>query len=156
MPQGRSEPEENFLHSIPGMDEFIRHFQQWPDGRASLALLLLRTFVGTAFVLHSFLKTPNLPGFARKFKIPVYMAAAAAYTQLVGGFLLILGLLTPIAGIAVAVTMVVAVSKLKTRGEKFLDPEGHSWESAGFYLVASIVIVLMGPGAYSLDRLLFG
>jgi putative oxidoreductase len=118
--------------------------------------LLLRTFVGTAFVLHSFLKTPDLPAFARKFKIPVYMAAAAAYTQLVGGFMLILGLLTPLAGIAIAVTMAVAVSKLINRGEKFLDPEGHSWESAGFYLVAAIVIVLLGPGAYSLDRLLFG
>jgi uncharacterized membrane protein YphA (DoxX/SURF4 family) len=67
-----------------------------------------------------------------------------------------IGLLTPLASIAIASSMTAAVLKLIGRGERFVNPEGHSWEAAAFYLVACTSLALLGPGAYSLDRLLFG
>jgi hypothetical protein len=51
--------------------------------------------------------------------------------------------------------MVGAIYKCIVRGERFVDPEHHSWESAGFYLMSVIVISILGPGEYSLDAWLF-
>jgi putative oxidoreductase len=79
-----------------------------------------------------------------------------SYAQVGAGALLILGLLTPLAGLALAAIMLGAVVSLIRRGEPFVSPHGHSWEAAGFYLVACTVIALLGPGGYALDAALFG
>jgi putative oxidoreductase len=125
------------------------------DGRSAMALLILRAFVGYAFVLHGYGKLHKIRLFAGKFALPWPIAAFVVYAQLLGGCLLIVGLLTPVASVGIGLTMVGAIAKCMGRGEKFIDPEHHSWESAGFYLVALIVIALLGPGRYSLDALLF-
>jgi uncharacterized membrane protein YphA (DoxX/SURF4 family) len=69
--------------------------------------------------------------------------------------MLLVGLLTRLACFVVGLTMGGAIFKCIARGERFVDPEHHSWESAGFYLIALIVIGMLGPGEYSLDRWLF-
>lgn len=99
-------------------------------------------------------KVTDLTGFAEEFGIPVTLAAAAAWTQVIGAVLLIGGLLTPLAAAGLASTMAVASIELIARGERFVDPEGHSWETAGFYVIANVVVVLVGPGRWSLDVLL--
>jgi putative oxidoreductase len=126
------------------------------DGRSAAALLILRAFVGYAFVLHGYGKLHKIPLFAGKFGLSKPVAAFVVYAQLLGGCLLVAGLLTPIASVAIGLTMVGAIAKCIGRGEKFVDPEHHSWESAGFYLMALVVIALLGPGRYSLDALFFG
>jgi putative oxidoreductase len=131
-------------------------FSSFPAGGAGAALLILRVFVGVAFLFHGYGKIVDIPAFAAEFGMPSAVAAAAAYTQFVGGLLLIVGLLTPLAGSAVAATMAVATSVLIARGERFIDPHGHSWEASSFYLVASIAVSLLGPGFISLDAQLFG
>jgi putative oxidoreductase len=120
----------------------------------SIALLALRAFVGFAFILHGAGKLHGIRAFADRFRLPFLLAAAVVYIQLIGGVLLMCGLSTPIASLAIAVTMVGAIAKCRARGEKFVDPQHHSWESAAFYLVALVVIALIGPGEYSLDRML--
>jgi putative oxidoreductase len=132
-----------------------RAFPSFPKGRVGAALLLLRAFTGVAFLFHGYGKITDIAAFAEEFNIPVPLAACAAYAQLIGGLLLVVGLLTPAASLAVAATMAAAVVKLIGRGEAFVNPEGHSWEAAGFYLAANVCIALLGPGAYSLDGLLF-
>src|SRR5215207_6312067 len=121
------------------------------DGRSAIALLILRAFVGYAFVLHGYGKIHKVQLFAGKFGLPRPVAMFVVYAQFLGGCLLIAGLFTPVASVAIGVTMVGAIAKCVGRGEKFVDPEHHSWESAGFYLMALVVIALLGPGAYSLD-----
>ena len=121
------------------------------DGRLAIALLILRAFVGFAFVLHGYGKLHKIRLFAGKFGLPAPLAAFVVYAQFVGGWFLIAGLLTPVASIAIGLTMIGAIAKCVGRGEKFVDPEHHSWESAGFYLMALVVIALLGPGAYSVD-----
>jgi len=120
----------------------------------SLALLTLRTFVGVAFILHGYGKIHRLGAFAASFRLSRFVALSVVYAQLVGGALLVAGLLTTLASLAIALTMAGAVAKCKGRGERFIDPEHHSWESAAFYLVASLVLAVLGPGLYSLDALL--
>ena len=135
---------------------FTDIFSSFPAGGAGAALLILRVFVGVAFLFHGYGKIVDVPAFASEFGMPWAAAAAAAYTQFVSGLLLIVGLLTPLAGSAIAATMAVATFVLIRRGETFIDPHGHTWEAPAFYLVASIAVSLLGPGLISFDALLFG
>ena len=47
------------------------------------------------------------------------------------------------------------MAQLIARGERFVDPGGHSWEAAAFYLVANVVLVLTGAGRWSVDAILW-
>lgn len=131
-------------------------FTSFPGHRASVALLLLRVFVGIAFLFHGYGKMVDVPAFAAEFGLALPVAAAAAYTQFVCGLMMILGVLTPLAGAALAATMAAATFELIGRGEPFVNPHGHSWEAASFYLVAASAVALLGPGRFSIDSLLVG
>ena len=48
-----------------------------------VALLLLRVFVGVAFVLHGWGKVRDVGGFSAANGVPVFLGAAAAYVQFV-------------------------------------------------------------------------
>ena len=124
-----------------------------PSGRRGFALLILRALVGTAFLFHGYGKVADILAFASEFQIPMGIALIAAYSQLAGGALLLVGLATPLAALTIAGTMSVATLTLIGRGEPFINPHGHSYEASFFYLVASLTITLLGPGAYSLDAL---
>lgn len=86
--------------------------------------------------------------------MPFFVAAAAAYTQFVAAVLLIGGLASPLAAAAIACTMAAATVTLILRGEPFVNPHGHSWAASSFYLIASLSVVLLGPGVYSIDAIL--
>jgi putative oxidoreductase len=125
-----------------------------PSGRRGFALLILRALVGTAFLFHGYGKVADIPAFASEFHMPMAIASIAAYSQLAGGALLLVGLATPLAALTIAGTMSVATLTLIGRGEPFINPHGHSYEASFFYLVASLTIALLGPGAYSVDAVL--
>lgn len=127
-------------------------FPPYGTHRLSVAFLMLRVFVGVAFLFHGFAKLADITAFSAEFHIPHALAAVTAYTQVVSAALLIAGLFTPAAALALAVTMAVATATLIARGERFFDPGGHSWELASFYLITNLVLVLAGPGRWSLDR----
>jgi putative oxidoreductase len=126
------------------------------DARIALALLILRLFVGVAFIQHGSGKLTHPSEFAAEFGIPVWLAFITMLTQLTSGMLLILGALTPLAALAIAGTMVTATNFLIQRGEPFINPAGHSWENSAFYLAAAICLTLSGAGAWSVDAWLFG
>lgn len=130
-------------------------FAGFPAGRFGIATLLLRLIVGAAFLFHGMGKTEELDAFAREFGVPVALAAVATIGQLIGAILLITGLFTSIGSALIAGTMAVATAKLIERGESFVNPAGHSWEASCFYLIAGLAILLLGPGRYSIDSLLF-
>lgn len=124
--------------------------------RIGAALLLLRVFVGIAFIQHGSGKLMHPAEFAAEFGIPVWLGLATMLTQFVGGILLILGALSPLAALGIAGTMITATIFLIQRGEPFINPAGHSWENSAFYLTAGICLALSGAGPWSLDAWLFG
>jgi putative oxidoreductase len=124
--------------------------------RLSWALLLLRLFVGVAFIQHGSGKLTHPSEFAAEFAIPVWLALTTMLTQMIGGILLILGALTPLAAVGIAGTMIPATIFLISRGEPFINPAGHSWENSAFYLIAGICLALSGAGRWSVDAWLFG
>ena len=131
-------------------------FDKFYAGRTGIGLLILRLFVGAAFVLHGSGKLNDVAGFSAEYHVPYFMGAAAMLTQLLGGIFLIAGFLTPVAALGIASTVAVAAFMLVQKGEPFINPNGHSWENAAFYTAAGICLALLGAGRYSLDWLLFG
>src|SRR5437016_224421 len=104
-------------------------------GRVGRALLLLRLIVGLAFIFHGWPKIQNVAAFAGTMKLPVWLAGVAAYTEVVGGMLLILGLLTVVAALFIAIEMLVALFMVHfPAGHPFVNPAGHSFETPAFYL----------------------
>lgn len=131
-------------------------FHSFPSGRAGVALLLIRLYLGIAFIQHGSGKLDDIAGFAAEFHLPWIVAAATMVVQLTSGILLIIGLLTPLAALAIAGTMVGATLTLIQKGELFINPAGHSWENSSFYLMLCVALSLLGAGAYSFDARLFG
>ena len=131
-------------------------FEKFYSGRTGFGLLILRLFVGAAFVLHGSGKLNDIAGFSAEYHVPYLMGAAAMLTQLIGGVLLIVGFLTPLAALGITSTVAVAAAFLIQKGEPFINPNGHSWENAAFYTAAGICLALLGAGRYSLDWLFFG
>jgi putative oxidoreductase len=134
-------------------------YRDGTDGLGSVGLLILRVTVGTAFLFHGWpkIQTPThwMPAGAA---VPGPLQAAAAVAEFGGGIGLILGLLTPLACLGIAGTMAFAIVMVHIRaGQPFVDPKGGpSWELAAAYLASVILILLIGPGRYSLDARLFG
>lgn len=123
---------------------------------ASVGLLLIRVFVGLGLAAHGYQKffgEHGVAGFAdflAKLGVPSPQLAAyvSATTELAGGVLVALGLLTrPVAAI-VAINMFVAAFTAH-RGAYFL-PNGM--EYALNLAIVFLGLALTGPGRFSIDR----
>ncbi len=137
-------------------------FPGYPAGRAGLGLLVLRVVTGAAFLFHGWPKIQNAFGWmdrpdAPPSGVPGILQAAAALSEFGGGAALILGLLTPLASLGLAATMATAIGMVHLpKGDAFVGPPGKSYELAAVYLAVVVLLLLTGPGRFSLDAVLFG
>ena len=71
---------------------------------------------------------------------------------------LIVGLLTRLACSGIATNMIVALGMVRLpHGDLFVSPTGgRSFELAAVYLACAVLFLLLGPGRYLLDAILFG
>ena len=131
----------------------------------NLALLILRVALGVCFVVHGLGKLGlvgpgNMSGFVSWLKSLGVPAAAmqarvAMLSELIGGSLIALGLCTRVAAFFCLVAMLVAAS-IGHKGGGYLitnNPPGR--EYALNLAILMLVLILIGPGLYSLDHLLF-
>lgn len=137
-----------------------------PDGGTDLALLIGRLAIGVCFVVHALGKLGvvgpgNMEGFVgwlRELGVPMpeIQARMAMLSELVGGACLAAGLLTRPASLVLMGTMVVA-GIIGHRGAGYLitnDPPGSEYTIN--LAVICLVFAILGPGAHSLDMVLFG
>lgn len=124
-----------------------------------VALLLARVVLGTVFIAHGWQKFNEfgLAGTGEAFEamgVPVPQAAAvfAATVELVGGALLLLGLLTPIAAAFLVVDMLGAFVTVHRSAGVFVTANG--WELVAALGAGALLIGAVGPGRYALDALL--
>lgn len=127
------------------------------DSKVSTALLLLRLVAGVAFILHGWGKIQTPLTWMGPGTVPGFLQLLAAVSEFGGGIAIILGLLTPLACLGNIFTMMGAIYfHAIVRGDPFVSKGGGSYELATVYLVIFILLLISGPGAYSLDRVFFG
>ena len=113
-----------------------RLYSTFAGGWPGMGLLLMRLIIGCVLVVRASLRLWGDP--------PLNITITAAIL-LVAGFLLMLGLWTPIVGTSVAV---IEVWKILTQpGDRWL------WLLLG---TVSCALAMLGPGRWSIDARLFG
>jgi putative oxidoreductase len=135
---------------IPGLDVRLT---------ARYGLALLRIVLGIAMLVHGWGKlnggVDNVAGFfggMLGIPAPGLMAWVVTIVELVGGILLVVGFLTQIAGILIALDMLGAILfAYLLRGAPFIENGAVSWEKEAVFAAAALCIVLAGPGAWSID-----
>lgn len=123
-------------------------------------LLVLRIGIGIMFMLHGFPKITGGPeawtrlggaiGILGINFFPAFWGFMAALSEFGGGLLLVLGLFTRSASFFLMVTMIVATLMHISNGDSF-GRFSHALES----VILFFSLLLIGPGKFSLDSLLF-
>ena len=121
-----------------------------------LGLLVLRVFTGALLIHHGYEKLANIENFADAFvrplhlPFPILLSYVAAFSEVIGSWLLITGLLTRMGALAVAGTISVAIyHAIVTAGFNI-----YLLELLGLYFAAAVVVLACGPGVFSIDELI--
>jgi putative oxidoreductase len=129
----------------------------------SAGVLLLRLVVGLLFAAHGAQKAfgwfggPGMRGAtgflaSLGFRAPRLWTWPLMLAELAGGLMLAAGLLTPLAALALAADMIVAIVLVKWAGGFFNGNNGFEFELV--LLAVAVALVATGPGRYSIDRAL--
>jgi putative oxidoreductase len=113
----------------------------------------LRLSVGVLMIHHGQEKLADPQQFANTYvaslhlPFPLFFAYAAGFSELIGSWLVILGLFTPLGALALSSTMAVAAYQhISTAGLNI-----YVLELVLLYLGGSLALLLNGPGRFSFD-----
>jgi putative oxidoreductase len=124
----------------------------------SIGLTVLRVMLGLTFIMHGGQKIfvygfDGVAGSFAKMGIPVpgLMGPFVALVELFGGIAIVLGLLTRLAALGLAATMVVAILTVHLAAG-FFNPGGVEFPLS--LLAVATTLVITGAGQFSMDALL--
>lgn len=130
-----------------------------PTPARDTALLLTRVAIGAIFIAHGWqkLSTNGVDGTAAFFNqvgvpLPTVSAWLATLVELIGGGLLVVGLVVPIAGLLLAIDMVGAYLFVHAGKGIFVTEGGYEFVLA--LGVTSLLLAAVGAGRFSADHLL--
>ena len=122
----------------------------------SFGLLILRLSIGTMLIHHGYEKLADIENFADAFvrpiglPFPIFSSYIAAYSEIYGSWLLIVGLLTRFGALAIIGTITVAIyHAIVTSGFNI-----YLLELLALYFSSAISIICLGPGKFSADYLI--
>ena len=126
---------------------------------APYGLAILRVVLGIVMLVHGWSKLSggvgNVAGFfggMLGIPAPGLMAWVVTIVELVGGILLVVGFLTQIVGILIALDLLGAILfAYLLRGSPFIENGSITWEKEAVFAAAALCIALAGPGAWSVD-----
>jgi putative oxidoreductase len=127
----------------------------------SALLLALRLYWGWSFFQTGKGKLMNLDQTTEFFStlhipFPALNATLAGATECFGGLLLLLGLASRLTALPLIGTMIVAylTAEIEVVKNIFTDPDKFTAADPFLFLLAAVIILVFGPGAFSLDRLI--
>lgn len=121
---------------------------------APYAALLLRLTLGVMFVAHALLKwfvftLPGTAGFFTSVGLPGFLGYVVFAMELVGGIMLIAGTYTRFVSLALFPILVGAAWVHMPNGWVFSAQNG-GWEYPVFLAMTTLVLAILGDGAYNL------
>lgn len=130
-------------------------------GAQDIGLLVLRLGLGIIFFLHGSQKVFGWFGGhpldqSVAFMVSMHIAAPLAYlsifTELLGGAFLIFGILSRLAGVGLAINMVVAIALVHFKNGFFMSggPGGPGYEYNIALIAMALAIAIAGPGTVAL------
>lgn len=125
--------------------------------RHALAALLLRLSLGVMYLAHGLTKllvfTPaGTAKFFASLGLPGWFAYPTMAAEIAGGLLLLAGIRTrEVAVVLVPVLAGALIFAHARNGWSFAAP-GGGWEYPAFLIAASLVLALLGDGAFALGR----
>lgn len=124
-------------------------------------LLILRLFFGISFMFAGFGKLLDISHFSDTLltlhvPYPSLLAWLVAFTEIIGGLLLTIGLLSRIAAIPLIIVMCAAYSTVHIEALAALttNPKLFVSEAPFNFLLTSLLVFAFGPGIFSIDWLL--
>jgi putative oxidoreductase len=150
---GMPSPGSGPLARLTTVTPAVKAYLQRPGRLASFGLLLLRLTIGGLMIHHGQEKLADPQQFANTYvaslhlPFPLFFAYAAGFSELIGSWLVILGLFTPLGALALSGTMVVACYQhISTAGFNI-----YVLELVLLYLGGSLALLCNGPGRFSFD-----
>ncbi len=123
---------------------------------SDLGILILRVITGTLLIHHGYEKLANIENFADAFvrplhlPFPILLSYLAAFSEVIGSWLLITGLLTRFGALAIMGTISVAIyHAIITAGFNI-----YLLELLGLYFASAVAVLALGPGLFSIDELI--
>jgi len=130
-------------------------------GPYDISALVLRVMLGAIFVAHGGQKLFGMfggdldgvaAGMASSGLRPgMFFAVLAGVLELAAGLLLLIGLLTPLAGLIITGVMIVAIARVTGQGG-FVMARGVGYEYNLILIAAAVALAISGPGRLSLDH----
>ena len=122
----------------------------------SLGLLILRIAVGSMLIHHGYEKLANIENFADAFVRPLHLpfpiaaSYVAAFSEIVGSWMLITGVGVRFGALAITGTMTIAIyHAIVTSGFNI-----YLLELLVLYLGSAVALVLNGGGIFAFDHLI--
>lgn len=116
-----------------------------------LAILFVRIALGVVFIYAGWFKVSNIDmvitGFAQA-GFSMSIAYLVAYSEFIGGILLVLGVLVRYVGIILAIIMAVAIAKVHLAAGFSLQTGGYEYVLVLF--LGALSLVTSGSGKYSI------
>lgn len=127
------------------------------DRLQPLALLFMRLTLGIIMVAHGSHKVfGNLHHFAESvggMGLPSWLGYIAAFTEFLGGLLVLAGLFTRAAAFAICIEMIVAISKVHWHNGLTAD---HGVEFPLAVATLAFALIFFGAGPIAMDHILRG
>jgi putative oxidoreductase len=124
-------------------------------------LLIVRLYWGWQFMQTGWGKLTNLDRIVPFFKslglpAPAFTATAVGTLELTGGFLLIVGLFSRVIAVPMTFSMIMAyiTANREALASVFSDPGKFYGADPYTFLFAVLLVLIFGPGRFSLDRIL--
>jgi putative oxidoreductase len=91
-------------------------------------------------------------GFFVSIGLPAWLAYVTICAETIGGTLLVLGWHTRVAALALIPTLLGAIIWVHAPNGWVFSNKGGGWEYPAFLILASVVLALLGDGAYASSR----